>query len=155
MDYGVSYAPGPACNGARLEFQWGFMCAKKRKGKKERKEGKDRKGKERKVREGRERKLKERSERKETQGMSEMQIHDIAGKERTGKERKGRNGKQREWEDNGKRRNAGKGHKIGKGRQGRTGNEMKGWERPLPGPRSICTDFQPGRPIRRQFREVF
>jgi hypothetical protein len=28
------------------------------------------------------------------------------------------------------------------------------WERPWPGPRSICIDFQPGRPILRPFREV-
>jgi hypothetical protein len=29
------------------------------------------------------------------------------------------------------------------------------WERPRPGPPSICTDFQPGRPMLRQVREVF
>jgi hypothetical protein len=29
------------------------------------------------------------------------------------------------------------------------------WETPRPGPRSICTDLQPGRPLQREFREVF
>ncbi len=29
------------------------------------------------------------------------------------------------------------------------------WERPRPGPRSMCTDFQPGRPTLRPFREFF